>query len=141
MSRLSLAEQRQALARLIEGKSDEEILATVHAGTADALLRQLFHAMAEAFLPERAAATEAVIQFNIKLRDQTRSYQLKVSGGACQADEGSPEDPRVILTLGLPDLLRLVCKQVSGPQLFAAGRLAIQRDMTTAIALQGWLQS
>jgi putative sterol carrier protein len=134
-------EKRQALAQLIEGKPDAEILDAVEAGGIERLLGQLFEAIAEAFLPERAAGKEAVIQYDVKAGDSVHSYQMKVAGGVCTMAQGAPDRPRVTLALAVPDLLRLVANKVSGQQLFMSGNLKIQGDTTIAMVIQQWFQT
>jgi putative sterol carrier protein len=141
MPEATRAEKRQALAHLIEGKSDEEILAAVQAGGLESLLGQLFAAMVDAFLPERAAGKEAVIQYDVKAGENVYSYQMKVAAGICTMIQGTPARPRVTLTLAIPDLLRLVTNRVNGQQLFMSGKLKIQGDITITMVMQQWFQT
>jgi putative sterol carrier protein len=141
MAEATREEKRQALAQLIEGKPDAEILAAVQAGGVEALLGQLFKGMAEAFVPERAAGKEAVIQYDVKGGDTVHPYQMKVAGGVCTMSQGTPDPARVTLALVLPDLLRLVTNKVNGQQLFMSGKLKIQGDMTIAMVMQQWFQT
>jgi putative sterol carrier protein len=134
-------EKRQALAQLIEGKADAEILAAVQAGGVESFLGPLFAGMAEAFLPERAAGKEAVIQYDVKAGDTVYSYQMKVAAGICTMSQGTPERARVTLSLAVPDLLRLVTNKVNGQQLFMSGKLKMQGDMTITMVMQQWFQT
>ena len=134
-------EKRQALAQFIEGKSDEEILAGVEAGGAQVLLAQLFTGMVEAFIPERAAGKETVIQYDVKVGEVVQPYQIKVSAGTCQMNPGTPDPAKVTLAIALPDLLRLASDQIKGPQLFLAGKLKIHGDTGVAMVMQQWFQA
>jgi len=140
MSEPTRDEKREALAELIKGRSDEEILAGVQSQGVDEMLGQLFNGMAEAFRPERASGQNAVIQYDVKAGDSVHSLQIKVADGACQASAGTPDPPRVTLALALPDLLRIVTQQINGQQLFMSGKLKIQGDMTVAMIMQQWFQ-
>ena len=134
-------EKRQALAQLVQGKTDEEILAGIVTLAVDTLLTQLFTGMAEAFIPERAAGKETVIQYDVKVGEAVHPYQIKVAAGTCQMQKGTPEPAKVTMSLGLADLLRLASDQIKGPQLFMSGKLKIQGDMAVAMVMQQWFQA
>jgi len=134
-------EKRAALAQLIEGKSDAEILAAMQAGGVSELLSQLFTGMAEAFLAERATGQSAVIQYDVKAGEELHPFQITVADGLCQMSQGSPNPARVTLSIAVPDLLRLVTNKTNGQQLFMSGKLKIQGDMAIAMVMQQWFQT
>jgi hypothetical protein len=141
MAESTREEKRQALAQFVEGRADAEILAAVQAGGVESLLAQLFAGMAESFLPERATGKEAVIQYDVKADETVYSYQMKIAAGLCTMSQGTPDRARVTLALAVPDLLRLVTNKVSGQQLFMAGKLKMQGDITIPMVMQQWFQT
>jgi len=133
-------QKRQELGKFILGKTDEETLAAIPAQKVRNVLTQLFSALSGAFVPERAAGKQTVIQYDIRAGDALHKYQMEISAGACRVYEGTPQAAKITLSLSLPDLLRLVSDQLTGPQLFIMGKLSIQGDMGVAMVMQDWFQ-
>ena len=131
---------RQELAASLEGRSDDEIVKGVEAQGVDTVLRQIFDGMAQAFLPEKAGAQSAVIQYDVTAAGKTHTYQLTCGGGTCRAVPGAASPARVTLTLSLPDFLRLVSGKLNGMQAFMAGKLKLGGDMMFAQVMQGWFR-
>ena len=132
------ANNPEALAQLLEGRSDEEINQFVEAAGLDTILGQVFDAMRERFVPEKAAGQSAVIQWDINAPDGTHSYQFKVADGAASWSKGTDDAPRTTLAFSLADFLRFVAGQLDGMQAFMSGKLRLQGDMMFAQTLQTW---
>ncbi|HZT65929.1 MAG TPA: SCP2 sterol-binding domain-containing protein [Acidimicrobiales bacterium] len=128
---------RESLAKLLEGLSDDDINAAV-GPTVDQVLDQVFDGMRQAFVPERAAGQAAVVQWDISAPDGTKTYQFKVADGACEVVKGAAESARVTLGLSLPDFLRFVAGQLDGMQAFMGGKLRLSGDMMFAQSMQSW---
>ncbi|MBV8159713.1 MAG: SCP2 sterol-binding domain-containing protein [Acidimicrobiia bacterium] len=141
MTDISDANSPEALAQLLEGRSDEEISEFVNAAGVDAVLAQVFDAMKQRLDPQKAAGQSAVVQWDINAADGSHSYQFKVDNGSGSWTEGTPETPRVTLTFGLPDFLRFVAGQLEGMQAFMAGKLRLAGDMMFATTLQTWFNT
>ena len=140
MAEQSSEERRQALAATLEGHSDEEIAMGVEAQGIETVLGQCFTGMAEAFLPEKAGAQSAVIQYDITASGKTHSYQLKVADGKCEVVKGAAGPARTTLGLNVADFLRLLTGKLNGMQAFMAGKLRITGDMMFAQVMQGWFR-
>ena len=132
---------RDELAGMIEGKSDDEINASVAERGTEKVLTQVFEGWAARFDPSRAGDQSAVIGFDITSPAGAHQYQLKVADGTCQAVSGAPEPARVTLGLAVPDLLRLVTGKLDGMQAFMSGRLKLSGDMMFAQSMQSWFRS
>ncbi|HZU74995.1 MAG TPA: SCP2 sterol-binding domain-containing protein [Acidimicrobiales bacterium] len=131
---------RDELAKLVEGRSDEEINAAVGDG-ADGVLDQIFEAMKQSFQPARAAGQSAVVQWDIAAADGTRTYQFKVDGGSCEVLKGGTEAARVTLGLSLPDFLRFIGGVLEPMQAFMTGKLKLSGDMMFAQSMQAWFET
>ena len=129
---------QEQLGELVEGRSDEEINQTVEAVGTDAALDQIFAAMQERFLPDKAAGQSAVIGWEITAPDGVRKYQVKVDNGTCAVTKDGTDAARVTLGLSLPDFMRFIAGQLDGMQAFMSGKLKLQGDMMFAQALQAW---
>jgi len=131
----------EALAQLLEGRSDEEINEFVNAAGVDTVLAQVFDAMTERLDPQKAAGQTAVVQWDVNAPDGVHSYQFKVENGAGSWAQGTPDTPRVTLTFSLADFLRFVAGQLDGMQAFMGGKLRLAGDMMFATTLQTWFNT
>jgi putative sterol carrier protein len=125
-------DRQDALRALVEGKSDEEILAAAlaEAGTFDAVLDQTMDGMREALDPD--AAEDCVIGYEIETPDATYGYRVEVRGRDVIIEQRSPDDARVVLGLALPDYLRLINGLLDGTQAFMSGRMKLRGDVMFA---------
>src|SRR5207247_2853788 len=136
----SIEARRAELAAMIEGRSDDEITRGVEERGVASVLDGVFQGMAQAFLPDRAAGQNAVVQYDVTVAGVPHPYQLRVAGGQCEVVKGRVDTPRVTLTLALPDFLRLVAGKLPPVQAFMTGKLKLQGDMMIATAMQGWFR-
>lgn len=132
--------QAQDLASMVEGRSDQEITSAIEKEGTDKVLGDIFNGMAAAFVPEAAAGQSAIVQYDVGASGGTKSYQLKVAGGKCIVQKGSPEPARVTLALALPDFLRLIAGKLDGMQAFMTGKLRLSGDMMFAQTMQTWFR-
>jgi putative sterol carrier protein len=129
---------REELAALIEGKTDDEIIAGVVERDTDNVLGQIFDFMAGRFQPEKAGDQSAVIGWDITCPDGTHSYQLHVADGTCTAVAGNAEAARVTLGMALADFFRFLTGKLDGMQAFMTGKLKLSGDMMFAQTMQAW---
>jgi len=129
---------REGLAALVEGRSDEDIEQALSAMPVEAVLAGVFTEMGRRLQPERVAGQPAVVQWDVTAPDGPHRYQLCVAEGACSVHEGASEKPRVTLALALPDLVRLAAGTLDGMQAFLAGRLRVSGDLMLAQQVPGW---
>jgi putative sterol carrier protein len=141
VSDISDVNNPEALAQLLEGRSDEEINEFVNALGVETILTQVFDAMKERLDPQKSAGQTAIVQWDVKAADGTHSYQFKVDNGSGSWTEGTPDAPRVTLTFGLADFLRFVAGQLDGMQAFMQGKLQLAGDMMFATTLQTWFNT
>lgn len=128
----------QQLGTLIEGRSDSEIIEQVQAMGEDSAIEKVFDGMTQAFLPAKAGSQSAVIQWNVKTPAGVHSYQLNVSDGKCVAAKGTPQKPRVTLSVDLPTFLRVITGNINGQQAFFTGKLKLDGDMMFAMTQESW---
>ena len=141
VSDISDTNNPEALAQLLDGRSDEEINEFVNAAGIDTVLTQVFDAMKERLDPQKAAGQTAVVQWDVNAPDGTHSYQFKVENGSGSWSQGTPDTPRVTLTFSLADFLRFVAGQLDGMQAFMGGKLRLAGDMMFATTLQTWFNT
>jgi putative sterol carrier protein len=138
VSDASTDDARSALAELVEGHSDDEITQAAEELGIDTLLDQVFAGMEEAFRPDKAAGQNAVVQWDVNAPDGTRSRTVHIADGTCKVEPGAAENPRLTLTLSLPDFLRFVAGQLDGMQAFMSGKLKLGGDIMLAQTMQSW---
>lgn len=125
----------------LRDRSDEEILSwSSTVGGPAVLLEHAFVGLCDAFLSERAAGRNAVIQWDVKLPGSLVSYQLEVEKGACSAAAGVTKTPTLVLAMGLPTLLRLLTGGLDGRSAYQQGLVRAEGDMDLAKELDGWFR-
>ncbi|GIU83745.1 MAG: hypothetical protein KatS3mg008_0520 [Acidimicrobiales bacterium] len=133
----SLASQED-LAKLIEGLSDDEITTAVKNMGVDQVLSQIAQAMTERFNPNKAGNQSAVVQWDVNVDDETKSFHLVIENGTCTANMGTAESPRVTLAFSLPSFIKFIAGKLDGMQAFMTGQLRLTGDMMFAQQMQAW---
>ena len=128
------------LAEATKGMSDEELAQAIKDIGEHTTLQNIFQGMQESFDPERASGVDSTVQYDIATDSGTKSYSVKISNGTCTATEGATDDPRLTLSIGLVDFVRLIFNQVQGPQLFMSGKMKLKGDMMWAMQMQNYFK-
>lgn len=128
------------LAEATKGMSDEELAQAIKDIGMDTTLQNIFQGMQDSFDPARASGVDSTVQYDIATDDGTKSYSVKISDGKCTATEGTTDDPRLTLSIGLVDFVRLIFNQVQGPQLFMSGKMKLKGDMMWAMQMQNYFK-
>ncbi len=132
--------QRENLAEMISGRTDEEIIAGLERRGVDGILAQIFERMQERFVAARAAGQAVVIQYDIGAPDGARTWQVKVADGACHITQGASGPAGVTIGIALPDFLRLLSGQIDGPTAFMTGKLTMSGNFMLAQTMQTWFE-
>lgn len=126
-----------ALAEAVKGLTDEELAAQIKGFGVDEVLRQIFGRMEGAFVREQAtAADEGVVQWDLGVEGEKRSWSVAIAPGACTATEGPTESPRIGFDLALTDFIRVVLGLADPTQLFMSGKIRLRGDMMYAMRIQ-----
>jgi putative sterol carrier protein len=128
-----------ALARAVATATDEQLAEGMRSELRGQILDEIFRRMEEHFEPSNADGLDAVIHFRISGRPDGGhdDYELIVRERACTVTKGFSAAPRVTLSIGSVEFLRLVSGTATGPQLFIAGRLGIRGDLLFAAQMAG----
>lgn len=126
------------LAALLDGRTDEDVIAVVAEIGIPDVIDQISAAMVERFQADKAAGQSGVVQWDITGPDGVHSFHLDVADGTCTATSGPAESARVTLGLTLPDFLRFIAGQLDGMQAFMSGKLKLTGDMMFAQSMQAW---
>jgi putative sterol carrier protein len=95
--------------------------------------QDVFDRMPEALLPEKAATTKAMIQFDLS-GDQGGKWWVKIHEGKAESGKGdAPEPPQLTLLADAADYVKISLGQLDGTAAFMSGKLKIKGDMGLAI--------
>src|SRR3990170_241404 len=120
--------------------SDEQLLQAIKDIGVDETLKNIFTGMQEAFQADRAQGVNSIVQYDIAAEDGTKSWTVTFADGTCTTGEGAADDPRLTMSIGLVDFVRLIFNQVQGPQLFMSGKLKLKGDMMWAMQMQNYFK-
>jgi putative sterol carrier protein len=119
----------EQFAELVRNTGDAEIETGVRAAGVETVLDRIFAGMQERFVPEKAAGVETDIQWVVADQGNEYPYKVSIKGGACTAERGRAESPKVGFTLALVPFMRLIAGQENGVQLFMKGQLKVAGDL------------
>ena len=98
-------------------------------------VQDLFPAMVERFLPEKASGINATILFDLS-GDNGGFFWIKIGDGAAESGEGEVEDSAMTLKANADDWFAVATGQTNAMQAFMTGKLKILGDMGLAMKIQ-----
>ena len=99
-----------------------------------ATVKETFDRMASRFKAERAAGTNAVVQYDIN-GDGGGTWHAVIKDGACTVALGPAPNPSLTLQIAAQDWLYMTAGKQSGQMLFMSGKLKLKGDMGLAMKL------
>jgi putative sterol carrier protein len=99
-----------------------------------ATVKETFDAMAGRFKADKAAGTNAVIQYDIS-GDGGGTWHAVIKDGACAVSQGAAASPNLTLQMSAQDWLDMTAGKQSGQMLFMSGKLKLKGDMGLAMKL------
>ena len=103
------------------------------------ILDEIFRRMQTHFRPDRAGSARAVVHFRLSgspsADDGFDRYESIIDAGTCQATRGRTSEPRVTVTIGPADFLKLITRNASAPVLFMTGKLKVRGDLGFAAGM------
>ena len=97
-------------------------------------VKETFDAMAGRFKPERAAGTNAVVQYDIS-GEGGGTWNAVIKDGTCTVAEGTGANPALTLQMAAQDWLDMTSGKANGQMLFMSGKLKLKGDMGLAMKL------
>ena len=97
-------------------------------------VKETFDAMGGRFKPDRAAGTNAVVQYDIS-GDGGGTWNAVIKDGTCAVSPGAAANPNLTLQIAAQDWLDMLTGKQSGQMLFMSGRLKLKGDMGLAMKL------
>jgi putative sterol carrier protein len=121
-------------AQLVKSTPDAKIAEVMQSDLRGKILGEVFGRMPSLFRADRAGSTNAVIHWNITDRPDggTDTYEVVVENGACTTSDKAERDPKLSLTMGPVDFMKIVAGAANPVMMFMTGKLKAKGDLGLA---------
>ncbi|ADL43765.1 SCP2 sterol-binding domain-containing protein [Micromonospora aurantiaca] len=121
-------------AQLVKSTPDAKINEIMSGEARGKILSEVFNRMPTLFRADRAGATNAVIHWNITGRPDggTDTYEIVIENGTCTVSETATRDPKLSLTMGPVEFLKIVSGGANPVMMFMTGKLKAKGDLGLA---------
>jgi putative sterol carrier protein len=99
-----------------------------------ATVKEAFDQMPSRFRPDKAAGTNAVVQYDIT-GEGGGTWHAVIKDGTCTVKQGAGPNPNLTLSMTAQDWLDMISGKQAGQMLFMSGRLKLKGDMALAMKL------
>ena len=121
-------------AQLVKSTPDAKIAEVLSSDARGKVLDQVFDRMPTLFRADRAGSTNAVIHWTVTGRPDGGSdtYEVVIEDGACTVNNTAERDPRLSLTMGPVDFMKIVSGSGNPVMMFMTGKLKAKGDLGLA---------
>ncbi|MCZ7377529.1 SCP2 sterol-binding domain-containing protein [Micromonospora sp. WMMC250] len=121
-------------AQLVKSTPDDKIAQVMSGDLRGKILGEVFNRMPSLFRADRAGATNAVIHWVITGRPDGGSdtYEVVIADGTCVVNETPQHDPKLSLTMGPVEFLKIVSGGANPVMMFMTGKLKAKGDLGLA---------
>jgi putative sterol carrier protein len=102
-------------------------------------IAKLMDLMPKAFVPEKAAGVDAVIQYHLS-GDQGGDWVVRISNGTCTVEPGNVEKASLVLTADSADYLKIISGELNAMSAFAEGKVKLKGDLALAMKLMNYFK-
>ena len=102
-------------------------------------VQETFDAMPGRFRADKAAGTNATIQYDVA-GDGGGTWNAVIKDGACTVTPGAATNPNLTVQMTGQDWLDMLSGKQSGQMLFMSGKLKVKGDMGLAMKLGSMFQ-
>jgi putative sterol carrier protein len=95
--------------------------------------------MPEAFLPEKAAGVNAVIQYELT-GEGGGEWVIRIADGTCEVTEGRTESPNMTLTMDAGDYVDMISGKLDPTAAFMGGKIRLAGDFSLATRLTSFFR-
>ncbi len=106
---------------------------------ADLAIEDLMAKLPSAFLPEKAAGVNAVVQFNLS-GERGGDWYVTIHDQACTVEPGAAQAPNLVFSAAAQDCLDILTGKLDGMRAFMTGKLKLSGDMGLAMKLVGFFR-
>jgi putative sterol carrier protein len=121
-------------AQLVKTTPDSQLADVMKSDTRGKVLDSIFARFPELFRADRAGATNAIIHWNITDRADggVDTYELVIANGTCVLSPSADQDPKLAITVGPVDFLKVVSGNGNPMMMFMTGKLKAKGDLGLA---------
>jgi putative sterol carrier protein len=121
-------------AQLVKSTPDSQLAEIMSGDQRGKILDSIFARFPELFRADRAGSTNAVIHWNITGRPDggQDTYELVIGNGACVLSPTPEHDPKLAVTVGPVDFLKVVSGNGNPMMMFMTGKLKAKGDIMLA---------
>lgn len=121
-------------AQIVKNSPDSKLAELMSSPQRKVILDTIFSRFPELFRADRAGSTNAVIHWNITGAPDggADSYELVIADGACTLSPSPDQDPKLSITVGPVDFLKVVSGTGNPMMMFMTGKLKAKGDLGLA---------
>jgi putative sterol carrier protein len=121
-------------AQLVKSMPDKRIAEVMQSDLRGKVLDEVFNRMPSQFRADRAGSTSAVIHWNVSGRPDggADTYEVVIDNGTCTVSASPTQDPKLSLTLGSVEFLKVVSGNANPVMMFMTGKLKAKGDLALA---------
>jgi SCP-2 sterol transfer family len=121
-------------AQIVKSTPDSQLAEVMRGDLRGKVLGEVFARMPASFRPDRAGGTDAVVHWTITGRPDGGSdtYEVVIADGACTVSDSPQREPRLTLTLGPVEFLKVVSSNGNPVMMFMTGKLKAKGDLGLA---------
>ena len=125
-------------AQLVKSASDADLAKAMQSDLRGQILDEVFGRMPTLFRADRAGSTNAVIHWNINGAPDggADTYELVIADGACTLSPKPENDPKLSITVGPVDFIKVVSGNGNPVMMFMSGKLKAKGDLGLAANIQ-----
>jgi putative sterol carrier protein len=126
--------ETEEFATLVKATPDKKIAEVMAGPDRKAILQEIMSRFPKQFRPDRAGSTSAVIRWEIggAADGGSDTYQVVIEDGACSVSPDADRDPRLTVTVGGVDFIKLVSGAGNPMMMFMTGKLKAKGDLGLA---------
>ncbi|MEO3745101.1 SCP2 sterol-binding domain-containing protein [Plantactinospora sp. B5E13] len=124
----------QQFAKLVKSTPDAKLAEVMQGDLRGTILDAVFSRMPALFRADRAGSTNAVIHWTITggPDGNSNTYEVVIEDGTCQVTGTPSRDPRLSLTMGPVEFLKIVSGGANPVTMFMTGKLKAKGDLPLA---------
>lgn len=105
----------------------------------DVTIEKLMSRMPKAFLPEKAAGVNAVIQYHLS-GEEAGDWIIVIRDDECTVEQGVAENPNMTLSADSGDYKDVILGKINGMNAFMEGKLRLAGDLNLAMKLTSFFK-
>ena len=123
-----------SFAQRVKSASDAQLAEVMSGDSRPKVLNEIFRRMPSLFRPERAGNLNTVIHWNITGAPNGGEdiYELVIADGTCTLSEPPSHEPKLAVTVGPVDFLKVVSGNGNPVMMFMTGKLKAKGDLALA---------